>query len=356
MYTKRWNKLKKFLSDKKVQAFIVTKPGNIRYLSCAHIPYTPVLSHLVIPKKGDPVGITSSLEEFRAKREAEVSDIRAFCTYPKVPCDGKNALVVLKKILNELKATKIMADGNISGVKTKTDNVIEQMRMKKEPKELQAIKAACRITDIGARSLKKILVPGTTEQEAANELDHELRRHRGVQGVSFETIIASGRRHSTYSHHNNTPRKLEEGDVVICDFGISYKGYCSDVSRTYAVGTASEKMIEIFDIVHEAQKEAIKAVKAGCEYHVIDDVARKVIDDYGYGRYFVHSVGHGLGLEVHEDPMGIRPETIGKMEKDHVFTIEPGVYVPRKGGVRIEDDIRVLAKGGEPLSKCSKWL
>ena len=357
MNNKRWNKIRKFLEDKKAHAFIVTKPANIRYLCCSHIPYTPVLTQLIIPRKGDLIGITSSLEEFRARKEAMVSDIKIFTTYDKIPSDGKNAFVILKRVLGDLKATKNYSDGTISGIKTRSENMIEQMRMKKDAMELRNIRAACRITDIGARKLvKEIIRPGVTEEQAANELDYELRRHRGVQGVSFETIVAAGRKHSSYSHHNNTPYKLQDGDVVICDFGISYKGYCSDVSRTHAVGSATEKMIEIFDVVHDAQKEAIKAVKAGVEYHVIDDIARRVIDEYGYARNFVHSVGHGLGLEVHENPMGIRSDTKGKMEKNHVFTIEPGVYVPRKGGVRIEDDVCVTQGGCEVLSKASKWL
>jgi Xaa-Pro aminopeptidase len=357
MYNKRWNKILKFLEDKKAHAFVVTKPANIRYLCCSHIPYTPVLTHLIIPRKGEPIGITSSLEEFRARKEAGLSDIRIFTTYDKIPSDGKNALTIIKRTLGVLKATKNYSDGSINGMKTSSDNIIERMRIKKDAIELRNIRAACRITDIGARKLiNEILRPGVTEEQAANELDYALRSHRGVQGVSFETIIAAGRKHSTFSHHNNTPYKLQDGDVVICDFGISYKGYCSDVTRTHAIGSASEKMIEIFDVVHDSQKQAIKAVKPGVEYHVIDDIARKVIDEYGYARNFVHSVGHGLGLEVHEDPMGIRSETKGKMEKNHVFTIEPGVYVPRKGGVRIEDDICVTSGGCEVLSKASKWL
>lgn len=357
MYNKRWNKIKSFLADKKAHAFVVTKPGNLRYLSSATVPYSPLLSHLVIARRGDIVGITPSLEEFRAKRETPIKDIKVFCSYEKVPNDGKTGLIVLKKVLGNIKATKVMSDNTIAGVKTKVDNFVERMRMKKDASEIKAMRAACRITDIGARELaRKIIAPGKTEQEVANELDFELRRHRGVQGVSFETIIASGRRHSTYSHHNNTPRKLEDGDLVICDFGISYKGYCSDVTRTHAVGSVQEKLIELFDIVHEAQKAAIKASRAGVDYCKIDLAARKVIDDYGYGRYFVHSVGHGLGLEVHEDPMGIRPETKGKVERGHVFTIEPGIYLPRKGGIRIEDDVHVTGSGVEPLSKASKWL
>jgi Xaa-Pro dipeptidase len=357
MYSKRWNKVKNFLKENKASAFIVSKPGNLRYLNSSEIPYTPVLTHLVIPRKGDPVGITSSLEEFRARRESAVSDIRIFTGYEKIPNDGKNAHSVLKKVLNKMKATKLMADNAVSGFKPKVDNYIEKIRIKKEPEEIRHIRAACRITDIGARVLKKkILEAGKTEQEVAAELDYELRKHRGVQGVSFETIVASGRRHSTYSHHNNTPRKLEDGDIVVCDFGISYKGYCSDVTRTHAIGSVQEKLEEIFEIVHEAQKEAIKAVKIGVDYKKIDEAARKVIDDYGYGRYFVHSIGHGLGLEVHEDPLGIRSDTEGKIERGHVFTIEPGIYLPRKGGIRIEDDVHVTGSGIEPLSKASKWL
>ena len=357
MNTKRWNNLKNFLEKNKAQTFIISKPANIRYLCCTHIPYTPPLTYLVVPRKGEPVGITSSLEEFRAKKEVDVSDIRVFTIYDKIPSFGKNPLVALKKTLSELKATKNYSDANITGVKTKTDRLIEDMRMKKDPLEQRHMRAACRITDIAARKLtREILRPGVTEQQAANELDYALRENRGVQGVSFETIIASGRKHSTYSHHNNTPRKLEDGDLVICDFGISYKGYCSDVSRTHAVGSVSEKLIHIFEVVHEAQKEAIKAVKAGVEYSTIDAVARNIIDEYGYARYFVHSVGHGLGLEVHEDPLGIRADTKGKMDAGHVFTIEPGVYVPRKGGVRIEDDVLVTRSGCDALSKATKWL
>jgi Xaa-Pro dipeptidase len=182
-----------------------------------------------------------------------------------------------------------------------------------------------------------------------------MRSNKNVQAVSFETIVATGV-HAAYSHHDNTNSKIKNGDMVICDFGVYVNGYCSDMTRTFPVGSASEDLINIYNIVFEAQAKAIKSVKEGKPFNIVDTAARGVIKEHGYAKYFVHSLGHGLGLEVHEAPAGINVGTKTKMKKNCTFTIEPGIYKPGLGGVRIEDDVLITGRGAELLTKYPKKL
>jgi Xaa-Pro aminopeptidase len=255
-----------------------------------------------------------------------------------------------------LDAKNILFDSKVSGVRGKVKNLVEKYRMEKSAEELKALREAAKLTDKGAKVLENELISsGKTEREVALELDTELRSNKKVQAVSFETIVAAGV-HAAYSHHDNTNSKLKNGDFVICDFGVYVDGYCSDLTRTFPVGGVGKELEKIYNVVYEAQQNAIKSVKAGKQYSEVDTAAREVIKKHGYAKYFVHSLGHGLGLEVHEAVAGINVGSKKKMKKNHTFTIEPGVYVPGVGGVRIEDDVLITDKGAELLTKYPRKL
>jgi Xaa-Pro aminopeptidase len=355
-YNKRWEQIQNDLKKEKADAFVSVQEGNNRWLCCAHIPSFPLVTHVIIPKKGKPMAIGSSLEQFRIGDECAIKDVKIFTPHPFIKRDGKTGMAILKKELKKMNAKTVIFDSKPKGIRGKQKNLVEKYRMKKSAPELKAMREAARLTDKAAKVLENELIkPGKTERQVAVGLDCELRSNKNAQAVSFETIIASGK-HAAYSHHDNTNSKLKNGDLVICDFGIYVDGYCSDMTRTFPVGNISEKLHEIYDVVYEAQQKAIKSVKAGRPYHEVDDAARGVIKEYGYAKYFVHSLGHGLGLEVHEAVAGINVGTKTKMKKDHVFTIEPGVYVPDVGGVRIEDDVLVTGKGAELLTKYHRKL
>jgi Xaa-Pro aminopeptidase len=311
---------------------------------------------VIIPKSGEPLAIASSLEQFRVADECAISNVKIFTPHPYIKRDGKTGLSILKRELKKLNYKNIIFDSKVRGIRGKVKNLVEKYRMAKSSEELKAIREAAKLTDKGAKVLQNELIkPGKTERQVALELDTELRSNKNVQAVSFETIVAAGT-HAAYSHHDNTNEKLKDGDFVICDFGVYVDGYCSDLTRTFPVGGVSKKLEEIYKVVYDAQQNAIKSVKVGKPYSVVDTAAREVIKEHGYAKYFVHSLGHGLGLEVHEAVAGINVGTTAKIKKDHTFTIEPGVYVPDLGGVRIEDDVLVTDKGAELLTKYPRKL
>jgi Xaa-Pro aminopeptidase len=354
-YKKRWQLIQNDLKNEKADAFISVQEGNNRYLSCAHIPSFPLVTHVVIPKKGEPWAIASSLEQYRAAEECAIKNIKIFTPHPFIKRDGKTGGSILKRELKMMDAKSIISDSKISGLRTKVKNLVEKHRIVKDDDELKAMRKAAQLTDKAAKILQDELVePGKTERQVAVELDCVMRGFKEVQNISFETIVAAGT-HAAFSHHDNTNYKLRSGDLVICDFGIYVDGYCSDMTRTFAVDSVSEELIELYDIVYEAQQKAIKSVTPGKTFNIVDQTARGVIKEHGQAKNFVHSLGHGLGLEVHEAPT-INNDSKTKMEKGIPFTVEPGVYVPGLGGVRIEDDVLVTAKGAELITKYKRKL
>ncbi|MEW6069989.1 MAG: aminopeptidase P family protein [Candidatus Thermoplasmatota archaeon] len=349
MYDRRWSKLKQRLEERGCDAFIIKQEGNIRYLSCSHLPF-PALSYLVITKKDSPIGIVASLERLRARDECAVKELYSFSDYPGVKGSGRKAEDVLKKILNAGKITKVLADTKIGikGVKVKTDNFASKLRMKKDEQELENIKKACKFALKCADKLQDFVKEGRSELEIANELDYYIRG-LGAQLTPFHTIIASGR-HSCYSHHHPTDKKIKRNEAVICDFGAMYKGYCSDLTRTVWLGNPKEEGLKVYELVKEAQAMAIKMIKPEVRFRDIDLSIRNFFKKHNYDKYFVHSTGHGIGLEVHEAPK-VTCTNKAKIEVGNVFTIEPALYIPKKFGVRIEDVVVVERKGARILTR-----
>lgn len=355
-YAGRWDNLAKKLEQEEMDAYVVGKGPNVRYMSCAHIPSGPIYTYLVIDTSSNVTGIVSSLEEFRVRDEGAVEDIRVFAPYEGIETYAPKALNALSRLLKERGYRKVGCDtpleglDNGEGVETEVKDVITEMRIRKDSDEISALKRAAAIAREGAKYLEDIVGVGMSEREVARKLDYKLSE-LGSEAVAFPTIIATGPKHSAYPHHDPTERKIQEGDAVICDFGATYKGYISDMTRTYLMPPVDEEMETIYETVKEAQSHAIEGVRKGKNYSDLDDIARNIIKDRGWARYFVHSLGHGIGLEVHEAPLGIRHESKEVIDVNHAFTVEPGIYVPGKGGVRIEDDVLVTEDGYEIISR-----
>ena len=357
IYLDRWQRIQKHLDENEKDIFISSQPGNVRYLSCAHIPSFPLLSHIIVERDGPVTGIASSLEQFRAMEEAEVDELKIFTPYPGIESDGKTAIGVLKNLIRKKGWKEAGTDTRLSTrlVKQTTSDLVEKMRMKKSPDEIRYIETACRITDEASKQLKDIALAGVTERQVANRLNSILREDDRVQTNSFETIVASGPK-SAFSHHDVTDRKLRKKDVVIIDFGIFVNGYCSDCTRTIGIGDPGEEMREIYELVLEGQEKGISLAAKGKEYGTIDGAIRDLFAEKGYQKYFVHSTGHGIGLEVHEAPNGIRFDMKTEMANGHIFTVEPGIYIPGKGGIRIEDDVLIENGRYKVLTHSEKTL
>jgi len=239
-----------------------------------------------------------------------------------------------------------------SGVTLKdAPSIVERFRMVKDDDELKLIRAA---VALGAKLFDRaveVLKPGVKETEVAGEMEHAARR-AGAEEMSFPTIVASGVR-SALPHGRASEQAIAAGGFVVCDFGVILRGYCSDQTRTVWVGSAPEEAKRAYDAVKEAQQAAVDAVRPGVTVGEVDESARKVLRKAGLGRYFTHSTGHGVGLEIHEAPR-VASGQKEVLQPGMVITIEPGVYFPGKWGVRIEDMVAVTAGGRDQLTPTSK--
>ncbi|MFC7440944.1 M24 family metallopeptidase [Laceyella putida] len=234
-----------------------------------------------------------------------------------------------------------------------TSGVVKELRMVKDAAELAVMKEAARIADEAFSKILGEIKPGVRENEIAFKLEFTMRE-MGATSSSFDMIVASGKR-SALPHGVASDKVLEHGDLVTLDFGAYFQGYASDITRTVMLGKPSEKQKEIYDIVLEAGKRTIEALRPGMTGKEADAIARDYISAHGYGEYFGHSTGHGLGMEVHELPMlSSRGETV--LAPNMVVTVEPGIYLPELGGVRIEDDVVITETGCEVLTHSNKEL
>lgn len=231
--------------------------------------------------------------------------------------------------------------------------LIEELREVKDEDEVAMIEKACEIADAGYKNVLEFIQPGMTEIEVANRLDFFMRS-MGAAGVSFDTIVASGWR-SAMPHGVASEKVIEKGDMITLDFGCYYKGYASDMTRTFAIGTPDSKLKEIYQIVLDVQLKVLKAAQPGVIGMQLDEIARDYIASLGYGENFGHSTGHGVGLEVHEAPaISMRSEQ--QLVVGNIVTDEPGIYIDGLGGVRIEDDLLITKEGNRLLTHSPKEL
>lgn len=233
--------------------------------------------------------------------------------------------------------------------------VIEELRLIKDDFEKDRLRDVATLANSALDELVASgeLAVGRTEIEVAADLEYRMRR-KGSERVSFDTIVASGP-NSAKPHHGASDRVIEHGDLVTIDFGAHLAGFNSDTTRTFVMGEANSFATEIYDIVLTAQLAGVEAAVAGAKLVDVDAACRDIISEAGYGEYFVHSTGHGLGLDVHEAPGAAKTST-GQLKEGMTLTIEPGIYVPGKGGVRIEDSLIITAGVPENLTKLSKEL
>ncbi len=232
-------------------------------------------------------------------------------------------------------------------------NNIYDMRTIKSTEEIEKIHKAQKIAEKAFDEILGFIRPGVTEREIALKLDNCMLEN-GAEGLSFETIALAGA-NTSMPHGVPGNYKVKNGDFVLMDFGAVYDGYHSDMTRTVCVGQSSEKMGKIYDIVLKAQLEALKKVKSGITGSELDGYARDIIDESGYGDFFGHSLGHGVGMEIHEFPTASsKSETI--LKENMVVTVEPGIYLPGEFGVRIEDFVVVTENSHQNLTNCPKKL
>ncbi len=234
-----------------------------------------------------------------------------------------------------------------------TENIIENLRAKKDRDEIEAQSKAALIADKAFNAICNYVKEGMKEKEIALEIDYRMRKF-GSEGNSFPTIVASGPR-ASLPHAGPSCKEVQRGEFLKMDFGATYNGYCSDLTRTVALGEYDGKQKEIYEVVLMAQKKALAGIQAGKKGIDVDRIARDFIASAGYGDNFGHGLGHGVGLFIHEAP-SLSPKGSSVLEAGNVVTIEPGIYIPGWGGVRIEDLVKVTENGHENLTSSPKEL
>lgn len=344
--------LKKQPRKSGVDGALITDRNNVRYLS----GFTGSSGFLIITK-GHSIFVT----DFRYKEQAKIETKGC-----KIKIESSEKTDAVKKIADEYGIKKLGFEAHSvsyhiyrslrrKGLKLRAlTNTVGDMRLIKSRKELSCIKTAVRRAENAFRKLLPFIKPGTSEQKLAVRLEG-LLKEEGCKILPFEVIVASGQR-SALPHAKPTSRVIKKGDIILFDWGGESEGYYSDMTRMVAVkGRHTEKLLEIYSLVADARKRAIKSVRPGVKSRTIDSAARDLITQKGYGEYFGHGTGHGIGLEVHERPF-ISQQCKNTVEEGMVFTIEPGVYLPGLGGARIEDIVAVGKSGAEVLTSLSRRL
>ncbi len=349
-------KIRKYLEKENLNAFLVTNPTNIFYLTgFACDPHERLLALIV--KKDKMCMLVPALEYEVAKQNArkEIKIVGYLDTE-----DGYEKLKNLSGTLTYLGVEKshLTVERLERIIKTfevkdyfRIDEVIINMRKYKTEDEVLNLKEATRLSDIAIDIARKNMKEGITELELKSIIEYEMKKI-GAKSMSFDTIVLFGK-NAANPHGESGTTKLRKGDLALFDLGVYYNGYASDETRTFKFGDVSEEASKIYDIVLKANTSAIKACKPGVKFSELDKIARDIISDAGYGQYFTHRLGHGLGIDVHEFP-DVSSKTDDVLEEGMVFTIEPGIYKPGVAGVRIEDDILVTKNGCEVLTKYEK--
>ena len=350
------------MRDENLDAAFITTPDNVFYLSgFKSNPHERLLGVMVF-KVAEPFVICPLME---------VPDVKATGWPFEVVghADTEDAWDIVVKAVHKrgLAPTSVAIEkshltverlermnGLFPGAKfSRLDEQLNTMRVIKDADELMHLRKAAELADYAIEIGCKEIAEGKTELEVLMAIEFELKK-KGVQKMSFETMVLSGPK--TASPHG-TPgdRKIQKGDFILFDLGVVYNGYCSDITRTVAFGEPTEAQREIYETVRRAEQAAVDLVRPGVKAMELDKAARDVITDAGYGEYFTHRLGHGLGISVHEYP-SITGTNEFVLTEGMVFTIEPGIYHPDITGVRIEDDVVVTADGVEVLTKFPKEL
>jgi Xaa-Pro aminopeptidase len=353
----RAHRLRAALTEAGVDALLVTHLPNVRYLT----GFTGSAAQLLVTADA-LVFTTDGRYRTQAAEQLGAAGVDAVVEIGATGAAQRDALAVALGARTRLglEAHAItwahqreLADALADHEIVPTHGLVEQLRRVKEAGEVARIRLACAIADDALGALLPTLADGPTERDFALDLEVEMRR-RGASGNSFDPIIASGP-NAAKPHARPSTRRVERGELVVIDFGCIVDGYCSDMTRTVSVGDPGPEARRVWDVVRESQWAGREAVRAGADCAAVDHACREVIVAAGWGDAFVHGTGHGVGLEIHEAPR-VAASARDTLEVGAVVTVEPGVYLPGVGGVRIEDTVVVTSDGADPLTEFPKDL
>ncbi|AZI57463.1 aminopeptidase P family protein [Nakamurella antarctica] len=338
-----------------LDAFLVTDVLNIRYLT----GFTGSNAALLVGTASEEATVFCTDGRYVTQSSEQVADLERVIDRP---CD----LALITRAAGGVigfEGDAVSVNGHAELLHAAGESValqavsylVEDLRAVKDAGEIELLRQACAVADTGLEDLLSAgeLRPGRTEREVSLDLDERMRR-LGAEDVAFETIVAAGA-NSAIPHHRPTVSVINTGDFVKIDFGARFAGYHSDMTRTFVMGEPADWQREVYDVVSAAQEAGRLACMPGSACTEVDAVARQVIENAGYGEFYLHGLGHGIGLEIHEAPT-IGSVSTGIIASDMVVTVEPGIYLPGRGGVRIEDSGVVRPGGYELLTLTTKDL
>ncbi len=347
-YASRRRALVRLLAQEGVDAFLATRPNEVGYLC----PFAGETGALVVGR-GWAVLITDAIHAEQAAKHCPGIDVRVGSSLKLLaPLRREKAFKRLGACSDHVTLSAWLRLQDAVGPRRlqATEDVVAELRLVKSDRELRVMARAVNAAETALMALmkrgRKGFV-GRTERAVAGELDY-LMRQAGAEGPAFDTIVASGAG-SSQPHYRPTGRKIRPDQIVLIDWGAKVDGYCSDLTRVLLTGRISPQLAQVYEVVHRAQAAAFKAVRPRVAAGKVDTAARDVIADAGYREQFVHSVGHGLGRQVHEGPP-LTGANVERLRAGMVVTVEPGIYLPGVGGVRLEDDVVVTTNGSRKLS------
>lgn len=360
--SERLNTLVNKLKQSDLDGMLVTSAANFYYLSNYYTdPHERVIA-VYVSKHHDPLLMVPAMEKEDAKNAGWEYKIigysdhenpwKLFLDYLKrndsIP--GSIGLEHNHLTLDRFQQIKeVFPDVHVSDAQ----EILADLRVIKSKKEYTLLKQAAALADFGVETGVKAIQEGATELGIIAKIEYELKK-QGIQQMSFSTMALSGAKTAS-PHGTPSMKSIEKGDLILFDLGVVFEGYCSDITRTVAYKTLSQEQEKIYNTVLASEQKAIEASKIGTAVGEIDLAARNHIHQAGYGDYFTHRIGHGLGIETHEYP-SMHSKNELALQEGMSYTIEPGIYVPNTGGVRIEDMIFMTQKGPETLTKSPKEL
>lgn len=360
VHAERMERLRESMARRRVDVLLVSVGLDMPYLIGYHAMPLERLTMLVVPVDGPAILVIPRLEAPRVETLPDVFDLVAWdetADPVRITADIVRAhrpttiaigdqmwarfLVEMLPMLPEVRYTRAV-------------DVIGPMRMRKDAAEIRALRAAGEAVDRIAARLQAGEIPliGRTEAEVSAHISAQIVAE-GHQVTNF-AIVAAGE-NAASPHHHPGSRVIRSGEIVLCDFGGTMNGYCSDITRCIHTGDPSGEVSEAYEVLHTAQSAAVAAARVGTPCEEVDAVARRIISDAGFGEYFIHRTGHGIGLDAHEDPYIVAGNTLA-LEQGHAFSIEPGIYVPGRWGMRLEDIVVATERGPVPMNTADHGL
>lgn len=352
----RLQKLQALAQREEIGAFVVVPSASLVYLAGFNMGLSERPAFLLVPQKGEVVFLCPAFEAERVRRETGIDRL---VTYT----DEEGPVAPLARALSgwqqgpriafEYRACRMLEYDVLAQALGEPIAMVDarpylaELRMAKDAEEQAYMQTAAQAADLMVAAIERKLAPGVSERELQEAAIEALKEAYPEAEVPFISI-ASGER-TALPHAGTTDRRVEDGDLVWVDLGARINGYVSDITRTFALGPLDEELERAYDLVLAANRAACQAAKPGVTAEYLDEVARAVIREGGFGEQFTHRTGHGIGLEVHEEPYIVAGNQL-VMQPGYAFTIEPGIYLPGKGGIRIEDDVVITETGAKILT------